>query len=149
MKQEFPEIFEEPYEKIVKLDEDWMKSKEGKERWRKFIESCATSFPLAGYPVIPRPCLYATCSYKDSVKDYNFGSLIRTDAQDEYSETNTIFSESPCGATLTVFTDRSFHGTATRIQVSSPFVRLPSWQLNFIRLIVLRVRNRPQQARPQ
>lgn len=33
-------------------------------------------------------------SYKDTIKDYNFGSLIRTDARDEYSETNTIFSES-------------------------------------------------------
>jgi hypothetical protein len=25
------------------------------------------------------------------VKDYNFGSLIRTDARDEYGERNTIF----------------------------------------------------------
>jgi len=69
LKQDFPELFEEPYDKIIKLDEDWMKSKDGKERWRKFIES-----------------------YKDSVKDYNFGSLIRMDARDEYSETNTIFT---------------------------------------------------------
>ena len=71
MKTDFPEIFEEPYARIVKLDEEWMKSKDGKDRWRKFIES-----------------------YKDSIKDYNFGSLIRTDALDEYSEKNTIFSES-------------------------------------------------------
>ena len=34
------------------------------------------------------------------MKDYNFGSLIRTDAREEYSETNTIF--------------------VTRIQVRSP-----------------------------
>lgn len=33
------------------------------------------------------------CRYKDTVKDYNFGSLIRTDAHDEYSEKNTIFSK--------------------------------------------------------
>ena len=39
LKTDFPELFEEPYERIVKLDEDWMKSKEGKERWRKFIQS--------------------------------------------------------------------------------------------------------------
>ncbi|PPQ68794.1 hypothetical protein CVT26_001709 [Gymnopilus dilepis] len=64
----FPELNEPPYEKISKLDEDWMKSPEGKKRWRDFIES-----------------------YKDKVKDYNFGSLIRTDATDEYGETNTIF----------------------------------------------------------
>ena len=33
-------------------------------------------------------------SYKDKVKDYNFGSLIRMDARDEYAETNTIFGAS-------------------------------------------------------
>jgi len=33
-------------------------------------------------------------SYKDKVKDYNFGSLIRTDARDEYGEKNTIFGMS-------------------------------------------------------
>ncbi len=39
MKTDFPELFEEPYARITKLDEEWMKSKDGKERWRKFIES--------------------------------------------------------------------------------------------------------------
>lgn len=39
MKKDFPELFEEPYARITKLDEEWMKSKDGKERWRKFIES--------------------------------------------------------------------------------------------------------------
>ncbi len=29
--------------------------------------------------------------YKEKVKDYNFGSLIRTNAREEYGETNTIF----------------------------------------------------------
>ena len=29
--------------------------------------------------------------YETKVKDFNFGSLIRTDATKEYSETNTIF----------------------------------------------------------
>lgn len=66
----FPELFTPPYDGLVKLDEDWMKSNEGKNRWREFIES-----------------------YKDKVKDYNFGSLIRTDAKDEYGEVNTIFGE--------------------------------------------------------
>ena len=32
--------------------------------------------------------------YKDKVKDYNFGSLIRTDAEEEYGEKNTIFGTS-------------------------------------------------------
>lgn len=35
----FPELSDSSHEKLVKLDEDWMKSAEGKERWRKFIES--------------------------------------------------------------------------------------------------------------
>jgi hypothetical protein len=29
--------------------------------------------------------------YEKKIKDYNFGSLIRVNALDEYSETNTIF----------------------------------------------------------
>lgn len=64
----FPELADPPYDKLVNLDEEWMKSPEGKQRWRDFIES-----------------------FKDKVKDYNFGSLIRTDAMSEYGETNTIF----------------------------------------------------------
>ena len=31
--------------------------------------------------------------YEKKVKDYNFGSLIRTDAREEYAELNTIFGE--------------------------------------------------------
>lgn len=31
--------------------------------------------------------------YEKKVKDYNFGSLIRTDARQEYGEVNTIFGE--------------------------------------------------------
>ena len=34
----FPELNAEPYEKLTKIDEDWMKSPEGKTRWRDFIE---------------------------------------------------------------------------------------------------------------
>ncbi|KAJ6588212.1 DUF757-domain-containing protein [Mycena capillaripes] len=64
----FPELAENNHAKLLKLDEDGMKSPEGKERWRVFIES-----------------------YKKKVTDYNFGSLIRTDARQEYGENNTIF----------------------------------------------------------
>ncbi|KAJ7178138.1 DUF757-domain-containing protein [Mycena filopes] len=64
----FPELAENDHAKLLKLDEEAMKSAEGKERWRVFIES-----------------------YKKKVKDYNFGSLIRTDARQEYGENNTIF----------------------------------------------------------
>lgn len=33
-------MFEAPYEGLVKLDENYMKSKEGKEKWRNFINAC-------------------------------------------------------------------------------------------------------------
>jgi hypothetical protein len=32
-----------------------------------------------------------TYRYEKKITDYNFGSLIRTDAMREYSESNTIF----------------------------------------------------------
>jgi hypothetical protein len=71
LSNKFPELVQPPYNGLRKLDEDWMKSEEGKTRWRDFVEE-----------------------YKDTVKDYNFGSLIRMDASDEYGERNTIFGES-------------------------------------------------------
>ena len=71
LSSKFPELVQEPYDKLKKIDEVWMKSEDGKKRWREFIEE-----------------------YKDTVKDYNFGSLIRTDANDEYGERNTIFGKS-------------------------------------------------------
>ncbi|KAH9928010.1 DUF757-domain-containing protein [Epithele typhae] len=64
----FPELAENEHAKITKLDEDWLKSETSKKRWREFI-----------------------ARYEKKVKDFNFGSLIRTDAREEYSETNTIF----------------------------------------------------------
>ncbi|KAG6332145.1 hypothetical protein ID866_6945 [Astraeus odoratus] len=64
----FPELSENEYEKLIKLDEDWLKSEEGKKRWRAFINA-----------------------YEKKVKDFNFGSLIRTDAREEYTENNATF----------------------------------------------------------
>jgi hypothetical protein len=37
--RDFPELSESSHEKLVKINEDWMKSPEGKDRWRKFIET--------------------------------------------------------------------------------------------------------------
>jgi hypothetical protein len=34
---DFPELFENAHSTLINLDEDWMKSADGKERWRKFI----------------------------------------------------------------------------------------------------------------
>lgn len=85
----FPELAENDYAKITVLDEEWMKSKDGKERWRNFIAACVK-------PIYTCPCAYVVrrCSYENKVKDYNFGSLIRTDAREEYGERNTIFGGS-------------------------------------------------------
>jgi hypothetical protein len=41
--RDFPEFAAAPHTGLIKLDEDWMKSKEGKERWRVFINACVTS----------------------------------------------------------------------------------------------------------
>jgi hypothetical protein len=42
----FPELAEAPYDKLVNIDEDWMKSAEGKTRWRNFIERWVFDFFL-------------------------------------------------------------------------------------------------------
>ena len=94
--QAFPELMEEPYDKITKIDEEAMKSKEGKKRWRDFIET-----------------------YKDKVKDYNFGSLIRMDAREEYAEDNTIFGASMRSANVPKLICSLLSSlSVTRLQVS-------------------------------
>ncbi|KAH6667095.1 DUF757 domain-containing protein [Plectosphaerella plurivora] len=60
---DFPEF--DPAEPI---DEDKMKSKAGKERWRKFL-----------------------MAYEKRVDDYNFGTMLRTDPKLEYTQHETIF----------------------------------------------------------
>ncbi|KAL1847269.1 hypothetical protein VTK73DRAFT_10383 [Phialemonium thermophilum] len=61
-RRDFPDVgVDEP------LDEDRMKSAEGKERWRKFIKA-----------------------YEKRVDDYNFGTLVRADPSKEYTQENTI-----------------------------------------------------------
>lgn len=63
---DFPELHSK--EAVAELNEDQMKSKAGKERWRNFCEK-----------------------FKE-IDDYNFGTLLRTKASGEYSEQNTIFA---------------------------------------------------------
>ena len=50
------------------IDEDEMKSKEGKEKWRNFM-----------------------MAYAKRVDDYNFGTIVRTKADGEYSNEGSIF----------------------------------------------------------
>ena len=65
LKRDFPEF--DPAETI---DEDQMKSKEGKERWRNFM-----------------------MVYEKKVDDYNFGTMMRSNPKFEYGREETIFGE--------------------------------------------------------
>lgn len=85
----FPEFSGTAHEKLINLDEDWMKSAEGKQRWRVFIESCVLVRWCTSMCFLTSFVRYGR--YAKKVKDHNFGSLVRTDAKKEYAETNTIF----------------------------------------------------------
>lgn len=63
LKKDFPEF--DPAETI---DEDKMKSKEGKARWRAFM-----------------------MEYEKKIEDYNFGTMLRASPKFEYGEKETIF----------------------------------------------------------
>ncbi|EUC43513.1 hypothetical protein COCMIDRAFT_38574 [Bipolaris oryzae ATCC 44560] len=64
LKKDFPE-----FDASATLNEDEMKSKEGKERWRKFITE-----------------------YEHKVEDYNFGTMLRASHKTEYDQEGTIFA---------------------------------------------------------
>ncbi|RMZ72337.1 DUF757 domain [Pyrenophora seminiperda CCB06] len=64
LKKDFPD-----FDASATLNEDEMKSKEGKEKWRKFI-----------------------AEYEKKVGDYNFGTMIRANPSMEYSQEGTIFA---------------------------------------------------------
>lgn len=66
--REFPE-FGTKEGTAKELDEDEIKSKAGKAKWREFM-----------------------MTYKDTVEDYNFGSMLRKRADEEYTQDNTIFA---------------------------------------------------------
>ncbi|CAF9916311.1 MAG: hypothetical protein GOMPHAMPRED_000954 [Gomphillus americanus] len=51
------------------MDENKMKSKDGKERWRNFM-----------------------MAYEKKVDDYNFGTMLRNNPKAEYTEQDTIFA---------------------------------------------------------
>jgi len=58
------------FDPVEPIDEDKMKSKEGKERWRNFM-----------------------MKYEHKVRDYNFGTILRISPKTEYGEKETIFGE--------------------------------------------------------
>ncbi|TFB02547.1 hypothetical protein CCMA1212_005247 [Trichoderma ghanense] len=63
LKEAFPE-----FDPAATIDEDQMKSKTGKERWREFM-----------------------MKYEKKVDDYNFGTMVRNNAKAEYEQDTTIF----------------------------------------------------------
>jgi len=63
LKTDFPE-----FDPAKTINEDEMKSKTGKERWRKFM-----------------------MAYEKKVDDYNFGTMMRADPKWEYGKDETIF----------------------------------------------------------
>ncbi|TVY75773.1 PBDC1-like protein, partial [Lachnellula suecica] len=63
LKADFPE-----FDPAKTINEDEMKSKTGKERWRKFM-----------------------MAYEKKIDDYNFGTMMRIDPKFEYGEKETIF----------------------------------------------------------
>jgi len=63
-KKEFPD-----FDPADTIDEERMKSKQGKEEWRKFI-----------------------AEYEKKVDDYNFGTMLRSNPKFEYGEKETIFA---------------------------------------------------------
>jgi hypothetical protein len=64
-KKHFPD-----FDPSVTINEDEMKSKEGKEQWRNFI-----------------------MEYEKTVEDYNFGTMLRKNHKTEYGEEETIFGK--------------------------------------------------------
>ena len=64
--EHFPEY--KDIERLRKFSEEELKSKTGKERWRKYI-----------------------ALFEKTIEDYNFGTLLRTDADAEYGQHTTIF----------------------------------------------------------
>ena len=65
LKTDFPE-----FDATKTIDEDEMKSKKGKERWRKFM-----------------------MAYEKKIDDYNFGTMMRANPKWEYGKDETIFGK--------------------------------------------------------
>ncbi|CAI4827529.1 ADM_collapsed_G0055190.mRNA.1.CDS.1 [Saccharomyces cerevisiae] len=64
--ERFPEY--KDVERVKKFTEEELKTKEAKERWRKFFTI-----------------------FEKKIEDYNFGTLLRTDASAEYGQFTTCF----------------------------------------------------------
>lgn len=66
--EHFKKDFSE-FDPAATIDEDKMKSKQGKEQWRNFINQ-----------------------YEKKIEDYNYGTMLRSNPKFEYGEKETIFA---------------------------------------------------------
>ncbi|GAA5999990.1 ribosome-associated Tef1p biogenesis chaperone CHP1 [Rhodotorula paludigena] len=68
-------------DKLRVLDEDEMKSAQGKKRWRDFM--------------MPFECVFSALSRRagitKKIDEFNFGTLIRTNCEDDYTQENSMF----------------------------------------------------------
>jgi hypothetical protein len=90
----FPDMAANKNGALQKIDEAVLKSPEGKEAWRKYIklfESTGQFFYHSSHPPTCIINLKFFCLGLIVVSDYNFGTLIRTNAQEDYTEKNTMF----------------------------------------------------------
>jgi len=71
-KREFPD-----FDPAATLNEDEMKSKAGKEKWRNWM-----------------------MTYEKTIDDYNFGTMLRASPKFEYGEKETIFGMHDGGCSL-------------------------------------------------
>ena len=60
------------FDPVKPLDEDEMKSKDGKEKWRNFVNAYEKG--------------------ENKIEDFNFGTMLRKDPKTEYGEEETIFA---------------------------------------------------------
>lgn len=91
LKETFPE-----FNPAAVIDEDDMKSKAGKQRWRDFL-----------------------MSYEKKIEDYNFGTMVRNSASVEYEQDTTIF-----GAYSSIRYTKNTSGAHADVFCSPPYAVL-------------------------
>ena len=101
-KKDFPDF--DPRETI---NEDVMKSKRGKERWRNFM-----------------------MAYEKKVEDYNYGTMLRANPKFEYGEKETIFGGyGPCKVWGKALTGEAMRMQFYAIEIMRLVLYPSEWQL--------------------
>ncbi|XP_059161660.1 protein PBDC1-like isoform X2 [Physella acuta] len=90
-RKEFPDL------NVAKLDEEDLKSPESKEKWRNFCES-----------------------FKGEIEDFNMGTLLRLNCEDDYNPDSTTFSVRTQFLAIEIARNKEGHNTCllTKKQIS-------------------------------